>query len=153
MGYLINRGFSMIRFRNHTAYAAVLTLALASAVAGCSDDEISTAPGVDPAVVGTWNATSFVVMGSDLIPPLGVSFVFNANGSYALNFTNDQGDFCAPMEVNCGETGTYTATGTTITLDAGTADEAILSYSISGSTMTLNATIDGEAIVVVLNKA
>jgi len=143
----------MIRFRNHTAYAAVLTLALASAVAGCSDSETSTAPGVNAAVVGTWNATSFVVMGNDLIPPLGVSFVFNANGTFALNFTNDQGDFCDPMEVNCGETGNYTSTSTTITLDPGTADETTLSYSISGSTMTINATVDGEAIVVVLNKA
>ncbi len=145
----------MIRFRNHTAYAAVLTLALASAVAGCSDDEISTAAGVDPAVVGTWNATSFVVMGgNDLIPPLAVSFAFNANGTYALNFTNDQGDFCDPGEGgNCGEAGTYTSTSTTITLDPGGEDETTLSYSISGSTMTINATIDDETIVVVLNKA
>ncbi len=142
----------MIRFRNHTAYAAVLTLALASAVAGCSDDEGSLAPGVDPAVVGTWNATSFVVGGTNLIPPLGVSFVFNANGTYALNFTSDQGDFCDPGEVNCGETGDYTSTSTTITLDPGD-DETILSYSISGSTMTINATIEGEDIVVILDKA
>ncbi len=142
----------MIRFRNHTAYAAVLTLALASAVAGCSDDEGSLAPGVDPAVVGTWNATSFVVGGTNLIPPLGVSFVFNANGTYALNFTSDQGDFCDPGEANCGETGDYTSTSTTITLDPGD-DETILSYSISGSTMTINATIEGEDIVVILDKA
>jgi hypothetical protein len=144
----------MIRFRNRTAYAAVLTLALASAIAGCSDDETGTAPGVDPAVVGTWNATSFEVGGTDLIPPLGVSFVFNANGTYALNFTGDLGDFCDPGEGgNCGETGTYTSTSTTITLDPGDEDETTLSYSISGSTMTINALIDDETIVVVLNKA
>ena len=143
----------MIRFRNHTAYAAVLTLALASAVAGCSDDEPSTAPGVDPAVVGTWNATSFVFMGTNLIPPAGVSFVFNANGTYALNFTMDQGDFCDLGEVNCSETGSYTSTSTTITLDPGDTDQTTLNYSISGSTMTINATVDGEAIVIVMNKA
>ncbi len=143
----------MIALRRRTISAAILTLALGWTVAGCSSDEGGTAPGVNPAVVGTWNATSFVVGGTNLIPPLGVSFVFNANGTYALNFTSDQGVFCDPPETNCGETGNYTATGSTITLDAGTADEATLSYSISGSTMTINATIDGEAIVVVLDKA
>ena len=84
----------MIALRRRTISAAVLTLALGVGVAGCSDDEDATGP-IAPAVVGTWNATSFVVMGTDLIPPLGVSFVFNANGTYALNFTNDQGDLCA----------------------------------------------------------
>ena len=142
----------MLTLRRRTIFTGVMTFALASAIAGCSDDEISTAPGVDPAVVGTWNATSFVVGGTNLIPPLGVSFVFNANGTYALNFTSDQGDFCDPGEVNCGETGDYTSTSTTITLDPGD-DETILSYSISGSTMTINATIEGEDIVVILDKA
>ncbi len=141
----------MIALRRRTISAAILTLALGWTVAGCSSDD-STAPGVDPAVVGTWNATSFVVGGTNLIPPLGVSFVFNANGTYALNFTSDQGDFCDPPEVNCGETGTYTSTSTTITLDPGD-NETILSYSISGSTMTINATIEGEDIVVILDKA
>ena len=140
----------MIRFRNRTAYAAVLTLALASAIAGCSDD---TAPGVDPAVVGTWNATSFVVMGNDLVAQgMGVSFVFNSNGTYVLSFTNDQGGLC-DVGLNCTETGDYTASDTQIILDPGTADTVALNYSISGSTMTINATIDAEAIVVVLDKA
>jgi len=143
----------MIRFRNRTAYAAVLTLALASAIAGCSDDETGTAPGVDPAVVGTWNATSFVFMGTDLVAQgMGVSFVFNSNGTYVLSFTNDQGGLC-DVGLNCVESGDYTSTATQIVLDPGDEDETVLSYSISGSTMTLNATIDGSPLVVVLNKA
>ncbi len=143
----------MLALRRRTIPAAILTLALGWTVAGCSSDEGSTAPGVNPAVVGTWNATSFVVGGIGLIPPLGMSLVFNANGTYAFSFTNDQGNFCDPGEVSCGETGTYTATGNTMTLDAGTTDEMTLNYSISGSTMTINAIIDGEAIVIVMNKA
>ncbi len=154
MGYLI-KGDSMIRFRNRTAYAAVLTLVLASAIAGCSDDENNTAPGVDPAVVGTWNATSFLLMGNDLITQgVGVSLVFNSNGTYAITFTNDQaGDLCDVGMTDCSDSGTYTASDTQIILDAGGVDEATLNYSIIGTTMTIAATIDGEAIVVVLTKA
>ena len=144
----------MIELHRRTISTAVMALALASAVAGCSDDEGSLAPGVDPAVVGTWFASSFTVGGgTNLIPPLGVSFAFFANGIYELEFSGDQGDFCDPGEVNCGETGDYTSTSTTITLDPGDTDETILSYSISGSTMTINATIEGETVVVILDKA
>lgn len=143
----------MLTLRRRTIFTGVMTFALASAIAGCSSDETSTAPGVDPAVVGTWNATSFTVMGTDLIAlGMGVTFVFNSNGTYVLSFTNDQAGLCDAGS-NCTETGSYTASDTQIIFDAGTTDETILNYSISGTTMTLNATIDGTSIVVVLNKA
>ena len=144
----------MLAPRRRTIHRAVLALALASVAAGCSSDEGSTAPGVDPAVVGTWNATSFVVGPDDLIAlGMGMSFVFNSNGTYTLNFTNDQGGLCDPGEVNCSDSGNYTASDTQIIIDPGTVDSATLNYTISGSTMTVTATIDGDPITVVLNKA
>ena len=144
----------MVALHRQTIHSAILSLALTSAVAGCSSDEGGTTPGVNPAVVGTWNATSFVVGPDDLIAlGMGMSFVFNNDGTYSLNFTNDQGGLCDPGEVNCSESGTYTASDTQILLDAGTVDSATLNYTISGSTMTVTATIDGSDITVVLDKA
>ena len=43
----------MLTLRRRTIFTGVMTFALASAIAGCSSDETSTALGVDPAVVGT----------------------------------------------------------------------------------------------------
>ncbi len=143
----------MIALRRRTISAAILTLALGWTVAGCSSDEGGTTPGVNSAVVGTWNATSFIVWGTDLIPPLIMSLVLNGNGAYSLNFSNDQGDLCDAGQTSCGETGTYKASNTQIILDAGSVDEATLNYSIVGTTMTVTATIDASSFVIILTKA
>lgn len=144
----------MIALRRRTISTAVVALALGWAVAGCSSDEPSTAPGVNPAVVGTWNATSFLAGGTDFITQgMGLSFVLSANGTYSFNITNDQGGLCDPGMTDCTDTGNYTASGTQIVLDPGTTDTETLNYSISGTTMTITGNIDGTAITVVLNKA
>lgn len=142
----------MIALRRRTISAAILTLALGWTVAGCSSDEGGTAPGVNPAVVGTWNATSFDAGGTELIGlGMSFSFTFTSAGSYTITITNDQGGLC-DVGVDCVETGSYTATDTQIVLEPGTAAEETLNYTISGSTMTVNADIDGTLITVVLNK-
>jgi len=106
----------------------------------------------DPAVVGTWNATSFDAGGTELIAlGMSLSFTFSNTGAYTITITNDQGGLCDTV-TDCVDTGNYTATATQIILDPGTIDEEILNYSISGTTMTINATIEGTPVVVVLDK-
>lgn len=144
----------MITLHRRTISAAVLTLALAGAIAGCSDDEGTTAPGVNPAVLGTWNATSFLVAGVDLIAQgVDVTLTLNSNGTYGFDVTNDQGGALCDQGTACSDPGTYTATDTQIFLDAGTTDATTLSYSISGTTMTVTGTVDGQALVIVFSKA
>lgn len=142
----------MIALHRRTISTAVMALALGVAIAGCSDDG-DTAPTIDPAVVGNWNAASFLVQGNDLIlQGMGLSFIFGADGSYDVFITNDQGGLCDPGMTNCSEAGEYTATATQIVLDPGTIDETTLNYSISGTTMTVSAVIDGTSITAVFDK-
>ena len=143
----------MLALHRRTIPAAVLTLALGWGIAGCSSEEGGTSPGVNPAVVGTWNATSLVVQGSDLIAQgMSLSLVFNSNGTYSFNITNDQAGLCDPGVADCFDSGSFTATGSQIVLDPGTIDQETLNYSISGTTMTLTATLDLTPITVVLDR-
>ena len=52
----------MLALSRRTIPTAVLTLALGFATAGCSSDETGPQK-INPAVVGTWNATSVVLGG------------------------------------------------------------------------------------------
>ncbi len=150
----------MLALHRRTIPAAVLTLALGWGIAGCSSDEGGTSPGVNPAVIGTWNATSFVAQGTDLITQgMGFSIVFNSNGTYSFNITNDQSGLVVSLEPlcdggapDCSYTGSFTATGSQIVLDPGTIDQETLNYSISGTTMTFTATLDLTPITVVLDR-
>ncbi len=139
----------MIRFRNHTAYTAVLTLALASAIAGCSDD---TGPeDINPAVVGTWDATSFDAGTGNLITQgMTFSFFFSSEGGYNFSVTGDLAGIC-DVGSTCSDFGDFTASATQIVLDPGTVDETFLSYSISGTTMTVNVDLDGTPATIVLD--
>jgi hypothetical protein len=144
----------MIVSSRRTVSTMLLSLAVAWGVSGCgSDDNGGTGPGVNSAVVGTWNATSFVPQGSgDLIAQgMSLSFTFAASGDYTFTITNDQGGLCDGA-ANCSDGGSYTASGTQITLDPGTVDVAILNYTIVGNTMTITATIDGVAITASFTK-
>ncbi len=106
----------------------------------------------DPAVVGTWNATSLDAGGTELIAlGMSFSFTFGSDGTYIITITNDQGGLC-DVGTDCTPTGSYTASATQIVLDPGTVDESILNYSISGTTMTVNATVDGTPLTVILTK-
>ncbi len=139
-----------------TIPAAVLTLALGWGIAGCSSDEGGTSPGVNPAVVGTWNATSFVVGGGPDLIGQGTTFTFtfilNSNGTYSFIVTGDQGSIVCAGMANCTESGIYTASDTQIILDPSTTDEVTFNYSISGTTMTINAVINETTFAIVLDK-
>ncbi len=148
----------MLALHRRTIPAAVLTLALGWGIAGCSSDEGGTSPGVNPAVIGTWNATSFVAQGTDFITQgMGFSIVFNSNGTYSFNITNDPAGapwepFCDGGAPDCSYTGSFTATGSQIVLNPGTIDQETLNYSISGTTMTFTASIELTPITVVLDR-
>lgn len=148
----------LARLGRRTTIAVALTIGLAAY--GCSSDDGGTNPGGGggggSAVVGTWNATSFVALGTDFIAQgMGITFTFDADGTYTFNVTNDTGGvFCFPGP-SCTDNGSYTATATTITLDPGTTDEAVLNYSVSsgGSVITVNTTIEGVPITATFVKA
>ena len=135
--------------RRRTIPTAVLTLALGFAIAGCSDE---TGPEVNPAVVGTWNATSFLVPGTgDLITQgMTMAFAFASNGTYTFTVTNDQGGLCDGA-ADCSDSGSYTASDTQIVLDPED-DPQVLTYSIAGATVTINADMDGTAVTLVMDK-
>ena len=139
----------MHSLRRRTISTAVLTLTLGFAIAGCSDE---TGPEVNPAVVGTWNATSFVVTGAgDLITQgMTMAFAFAGNGTYTFTITNDQGGLCDGA-ADCSDSGSYTASDTQIVLDPED-DPQVLAYSISGATMTVNADIDATAVTLAMDK-
>jgi hypothetical protein len=85
----------MLALSRRTIPTAVLTLTLGFATAGCSSDE--SGPGtINPAVVGTWNATSVVLAGgADLIGQgMALTFDLADDGTYSLAVTNDQGGLC-----------------------------------------------------------
>jgi len=139
----------MNALRRRTISTAVLTLTLGLAFAGCSDE---TGPEVNPAVVGTWNATSFLVPGAgDLITQgMTMAFAFAGNGTYTFTITNDQGGLCDGA-ADCSDSGSYTASDTQIVLDPED-DPQVLAYSISGATVTVNANIDGADVTLVMDK-
>jgi len=143
----------MRQSKSRIVSAVVLSLAVGWGVAGCSsDDPTDPGAGAGSAVVGSWRASSFIADGNDLIAA-GMSFVFtfDASGGYVTDIKNDQGGLCE-VGSDCLDTGDYTATATTITLDPGTTDAVVLNYTISGTTMTVTATIDGMPVTVTLNK-
>lgn len=132
--------------------ATLLSLAVAWGVSGCGSDSDNTRPGVNSAVVGTWNATSFILQGNDLIAQgMSLSFTFAASGDYTFTVTNDQGGLCEGA-ANCSDGGPYDASATQITLDPGTQDVTILNYTIVGNTMSVTATIDRTALTATFTK-
>ena len=126
--------------RTRRMAAAFAIASIAPMVVGCGDDNI-----VDPdlALLGSWNATVLLVDGEDLIDGgMTLSFTFNANGEYSYSVTGDLLEFCEAVAA-CSDGGDFTATGTQFTLDPGTLDEVLLSYSVTGSTLTVTGTVDG----------
>lgn len=118
------------------ALAAILVVATA-----CGDDP--TEPG-DETVIGVWQATSFNVLGSNLIElGMTVEVDFDADGTYMITVTNDQLGLCPDDEPDCTQDGDYTSSEGSVTLDPGEEDETTFQYAISGSTMTLTGSIEG----------
>ena len=142
----------MFALSRRTIPTAVLTLALGFATAGCSSDE--TGPGtINPAVVGTWNATSVVLGGgADLIGQgMSLTFDFADDGTYSFVITNDQGGFCDGA-ADCVDAGSWTASNSQIVLDPDD-DPQTLNYSISGTTVTITADMEGTPVTIVMDEA
>lgn len=143
--------------RTLTHPRALLTLVLiAITPVACSDDDDDPngPPDTDP-LVGTWNATSLLADGTELLGGgLAFSISFDEDGTYTTQVSGDVlGVFCEPPQTACGDSGDYTNTSTTLTLDGGTADETVVSYVIAGDVLTLTGDLDGTAAVLVFSRA
>lgn len=134
--------------------AVMLSLAIGWGAVGCSSEETGGPSGAGTAVIGSWNATTFIANSMDAIAAgMGLLFTFDNTGTYTFNITNDQLDLCdGNVGDSCSDTGDYDATGTQILLDPGTTDEATLNYTISGTTMTVTANIDGTSIAATFDR-
>jgi len=142
----------MIGFARRALPVTLLTAAVAWSASGCGSDGDNAGPGGNDAVVGTWDAANFIVQGTDLIAQgMSLSFTFSPSGGYSLTIINDQGGLCDGA-ANCSDNGVYSASGTQISLDSGTIDEATLNYTIAGNTMTVTAVIDGTPIAATFTK-
>jgi hypothetical protein len=129
-------------------------VASAVALSACSDDDNPAGPGGNQdAYVGTWTATSFVVSGMDLVD-LGMGLEATlTTSSYSLTVTDDVVGICEGSgSADCTETGTLSGSGSQVTFDPGTTDEAVFDYTIVGSNMTLTGAIDGEPVSITFHK-
>ncbi len=139
------------RFALRTARCLTVLLALAF-VACSSDDSNGPAPAPGATLVGSWNATTFATSTDDFIAQ-GMTLVMTIKNddTYTFAFTNDLVGACNPGP-DCANNGPYTATSTTLTIDPGTVDETVFTYSVAGSTLTMNSSINGTPVTLVLRK-
>ncbi len=130
----------------HLAMAVLFPLA-----AACSDSG-TTGP-AEERLVGTWDVTSFQVLGVDVIGQgMTMQLTFTAGKTYTIVITDDVIDACEAA-TECTETGSYSSTSTRITMDPGTADEVTFDYSINGTTMTFTGDIDDIPVTLVLRRS
>jgi hypothetical protein len=125
----------------------VLVAALFLVVSACDSSNGPSNP-----LIGSWNATSFTAQGTDYIANgMGLVLTIEKGGTYAVAFTNDQVGACNPGP-DCTDGGDFVRNGNQLTLDRGTADETIFTYSIQGTTLTLTGDINGALATIVLDK-
>lgn len=147
MNILGARRSMVLMTRRYTALALAVLLPLAAA---CSDND-PTGP-ASHGIVGRWQITSFQVGGMELVEPgSSVEITFTPAGTYSVTMTGDFSEACG-IASTCTETGTYASTSTRITLDPGSEDELVLSYSIQGRTMTFTGEVEGMAVKMVLQR-
>jgi len=125
--------------------------ALAPTVSGCGSDG-NGGTGPSPALYASWNATSFMALGTDFIAN-GMSLILTLDpaGTYTLDITNDLIDACDPGP-DCVNGGSFSGTATQVKIDPGTQDEVVFNYSIAGTTLTLTGSIDGNAATITLER-
>lgn len=139
----------MRSIRTFSHAASILLLAATVSISACSDSKEVTGPGQDT-IEGTWQATSFVALGTDAIAD-GMTFkaTFNGNGGYTFVVTNDKigvcGDGGGP---NCTNTGDYTSTASQITIDAGSEDETTFNFAIVANKLTFTGSIGDDPVTV-----
>lgn len=140
----------MRRYLTRCVTALTILLA-ATSLAGCSSDDNGTEP--IPALVATWDATSFNALGQDFVDQ-GMTFrlTLTASGTYTIEITGDLIDMCDGAD-SCSAVGTYSATTTQVTFDPLTAEAVTLSYTIQGATLTFTGNISGVPASIVLVKA
>lgn len=144
--------------RSRYAVALMLTASLTVLATACGDE--STEP-EDVTLLGTWNATSFQALGTDLIADgLGLTARITGtetSGTLAIDFDNDVDEMFCDDGVGpvCTQEDPFTATATQITLDPGGEDEETFNYAITGggNTMTWSGTIDSAPILVTFQRA
>jgi len=135
-----------MQLRTRSLLAASLVVA---ALGACSSDE---ATGPNPALIATWNCTSFMALGQDFITQgMTLEATFTNANTYTLDVTGDLTGNCNPGP-DCIVNGNYSATATQITFDPGTADAVTFNYSIAGSTMTLTGNISGIPATITLQQ-
>lgn len=143
----------MLSRRTLFSAALVLSLGLGSGSLACgSDGGNGPGGGVVAALVATWDVTSFVAGGTDLVQSgMGLSMALDNTGGYTLDYTNDQTGNCDPNP-DCTNTGAWSATGTKMTFDPGTPDAVTLNYTVQGTTLTLTGTIDITPVLITAEK-
>ncbi len=131
-------------------HSALATAGIVALLAACSSDS-GTSP-ADPALIGTWNVTSFQALGQDFIAQ-GMTMIatFTNAGTYTLDVTNDLTGTCDPGP-DCVAMGDYSATATQFTFDPGTVDAVTFSYTIVGTTLTFTGSISGVPVTVTATK-
>jgi hypothetical protein len=137
-----------LTFRNVLVSTCMLAL-----FAACSDDDEPAGPAGDP-LLATWNATSLTAAGFPNFIALGMSMslTFSSGGTFTIAIANDAAGFCDGA-ASCSQTGTYTSTATTLTIDPSDSDPTTFNYSISGAVLTMTGDIDGTAATFVFQKA
>jgi len=125
-------------------------LVLASAIAGCSSSSDGNGP--SNALYSAWNATTFVAQGVDYIAG-GMSLVLtlDANGTYQLDYTNDQIGACNPGP-DCTDNGNFSSTSTQFTLDPAGPDPVTFDYTIQGTTLNLSGSVGNTPVTLTLEK-
>lgn len=132
----------------HVTIALALTTLMAAATA-CDNEDILIPDG-DVTIVGSWQATSFAGLGTDLIADgMTLSATLSASNTYTFDVTGDLAGICGDEGPDCSsETRSYTATDTEVTLDPGDEDEVTFAYDIQGTIMTWTGSIDGTPVVI-----
>jgi hypothetical protein len=139
--------------RARATWATSLILVTSIAFGACGDDDTS-GPGAD-AILGSWQVTSFVQGGVDLVSAgMDLDVILNSGGTYRFEVTNDQLEICEVGVQDCQATGSYSYTATTVTIDDDVpADAVTFAYSISGGDfMTWTGTLNEEAVQIVMQR-